>query len=109
MQVMLSDDMSSIIREHERCRCDSAICGTTALLVVTDSLCTDSVHRLLSFGHFDTHGFDRHLMCTQHVYMRYIRIGPVLRCSTMKHCRQKQLATLCARANPHAHFSTHCM
>jgi len=35
--------------------CVLAICGMAALLLLTDSLCTDSVHRLLSFGHCNTH------------------------------------------------------
>jgi len=40
-------------------------------------------------------------MHLQHMYMCYVRREAVMRCSTTKHCRQMQLAMLCACANPH--------
>ena len=68
MHVMLFDDASSIDREFTSCMCGFAIC---ALLVLTDSLCTDSVHRLLSFGHCITHGF---YIVASHMYTTYINV-----------------------------------
>ena len=108
MHVMLFDDVSSIDRELKSCMCGFAIC---ALLLLTDSLCADSVHSLLSFHHCNIHGF---VIVASHMYTTYINaLCAYGSRDEMRHheALQKNAAChfVCMCQSTFTELSTHCL